>query len=105
MKEIRVFEKAGSFAENKDIAREIRLQEIIPALERQEQITLDFDAVTSTTQSFIHALISDAIRKYGPDSLDEMNFKSCNKNIQQIIKIVVEYMQDGIGNGIDEKKS
>lgn len=99
MTEISVFEKAGSFAENKDIARDIRVQEILPALEKHESIILDFTAVNSTTQSFIHALISDAIRKYGSDSLDEISFKSCNKNIQQIIKIVVEYMQEGIENG------
>ena len=99
MIEISVFEKAGSFAENKDVARDIRIQEILPALEKRESVILNFNAVNSTTQSFIHALISDAIRKYGPNSLDEVTFKSCNKNIQQIIKIVVEYMQEGIENG------
>jgi len=102
MREIRIFEKAGAFAENKDIARDIRLQEIIPSLEQGEPITLDFGGVDSTTQSFIHALISDAIRRHGADSLDEISFKSCNKNIQQIIKIVVEYMQEGIENGSEQ---
>lgn len=105
MKEIRIFEKTGAFAENKDTARDIRLQEIIPSLEKQEPITLDFAGVNSTTQSFVHALISDAIRKHGVNSLDEISFKSCNKNIQQIIKIVVEYMQEGIGNGVEEGKT
>jgi hypothetical protein len=96
MRQIDIFEKAGVFAENKDIARDIRTQEIIPALESGEKLTLNFDRVGSTTQSFIHALISDAIRKFGNDALDEITFKSCNKNIQQLVKIVVEYMQEGI---------
>jgi len=99
MKQIDIFARAGAFAENKDIARDIRLQEIMPALDKGEPISINFDRVNSTTQSFIHALISDAIRKYGGDSLDEITFKACNKNIQQIIRIVVEYMQEGIENG------
>jgi hypothetical protein len=34
MKRIKLFGRAGPFAENKDIAKEIRLREIIPALEK-----------------------------------------------------------------------
>ena len=63
MREIKIFERAGGFAENKDVARELRITEILPALERNEEIILDFENVTAVTQSFIHALISDAIRK------------------------------------------
>ncbi len=94
MKKIIVYQKAGEFAENKDLAREIRLTQIIPALESSQRVTLDFSKIDSVTQSFIHALISDLIRKYGIEVLDKINFKSCNENIQKIITIVVEYMQE-----------
>lgn len=96
MKPISIFERAGAFAENKDIAREIRTQEIIPALDKNEEVTLDFDRVDAATQSFIHALISDVLRKYGNDALDRVAFKSCNETVQKIINIVVEYMQEGL---------
>ena len=96
MKQISIFEKAGKFAENKDVARDIRLQDIMPALENREKITLDFGRVGSATQSFIHALISDTLRKHGNDVLDSITFKSCNKNIKEIINIVVDYMQEGM---------
>jgi len=65
MKTIKLFPVTGSFAENKDIARDIRVKEIIPALDKNEEVTLDFKDVDSATQSFIHALISDIIRNYG----------------------------------------
>lgn len=94
---IHIFEKVGDFAGNKDIARDIRLNEIIPALDRNEDIVIDFNKVGSATQSFIHALISDVIRKYGIDSLDHIIFKSCNDTIKKIISIVVEYMQEVSG--------
>ncbi len=42
MKIIHIFDRAGAFAENKDVARDIRIKEIIPALNKDEDITLDF---------------------------------------------------------------
>lgn len=97
MKFIAVFERAGAFAENKDIARDIRIQEIMPALEKKEEVILDFDHVEAATQSFIHALISDVLRKYGNDVLDQVTFKSCNETVKKIITIVVDYIQEGMG--------
>jgi hypothetical protein len=95
MKTILIFERAGAFAENKDVARDIRVRKIMPALERNESIVLDFQKVGAATQSFVHALISDALRKYGGDALDKISFKSCNDTVQKIISIVVDYMQEG----------
>jgi len=97
MKNIVIFDKAGAFAENKDMARDIRIKEIIPALIQGEEVTLDFDKVDAATQSFVHALISDILRKYGVNILDRVFFKSCNTTVKKIIGIVVEYMQEGMG--------
>jgi nucleoside-triphosphatase THEP1 len=98
MMQIEIVKKAGKFAENKDIAKEIRIDLILPALEQDKNIILDFSGVTGTTQSFIHALISDVIRKQGSEVLDRIDFKSCNEVVQKIISMVVDYMQDGIGD-------
>lgn len=62
MIEIKLFKKVGSFAEDKDIAKEIRINEVMPFLDKEE-VTFDFLNVDGATQSFIHALISDLIRK------------------------------------------
>ena len=98
MKEIAIFEQAGGFAENKDVAREIRLKEIIPELNSGGIVTLDFSRVDAVTQSFIHALISDLFRNYGASILDQVIFKACNEKIKKMINIVVDYMQEGIGD-------
>ena len=97
MKRIVIFDKAGAFAENKDVARDIRIQEIMPALEKGEEVLLDFQRVDAVTQSFIHALISDALRKHEGTALDRIVFKSCNDTVKKIIGIVVDYMQEGAG--------
>lgn len=91
---IKLFEHVGVFAENKDSAREIRLKKLIPSLDKNETIILDFEKVEGATQSFIHALISDLIRKYGNEVLDKIQFKSCNTTVQGIISIVINYMQE-----------
>ena len=94
MLHIKMLPLVGSFAENKDAARDIRRSKINPALKNNEEIVLDFEGVESATQSFIHALISEVIREYGVDVLDRITFKNCSETIQKIIAIVVDYMQE-----------
>lgn len=99
MRTISVFDRTGAFAENKDTARDIRTGEILPALGGGEEVVLDFAGVEAATQSFIHALISDVIRKFGGEALERMSFRSCNPVVKKIIGIVVDYMQEGLGPG------
>lgn len=91
---IQLFGQTGSFAENKDVARDLRNKEIIAALDKGEDIILDFTNVEAATQSFIHALISDLIRNYGYEILDRISFKNCNETVKKIIMIVTDYMQE-----------
>ena len=90
---IKLIDLVGSFAENKDIASNVRKEQIIPALENNQEVILDFENIDSVTQSFIHALISDLIRLYGIEVLDRISFKSCNETVKKIINLVVDYMQ------------
>jgi len=84
----------GTFAENKDIARTVRIETLAPALARGESVILDFSGITGATQSFIHALISEPIRDYGSEVLDRIKFKNCDETVQKIITIVTDYMQE-----------
>ena len=94
MTEIIMHPLVGDFAENKDRARKIKDDIIVPALEKGEVVILDFQDVDSATQSFIHALISDIIRRYGAEVLDFVLFRNCNENVRKVVEIVVEYMQE-----------
>lgn len=95
MKHIEIITYTGDFAENKDIARELRLEQILPELEKGGQVVLDFKGITAATQSFVHALISDVIRKYTDEVYDSIEFRHCSPSVQQIIGIVADYMEDG----------
>ena len=91
---IKLSQLVNDFAENKDIAKKIRVEKIIPALTNGSEVILDFKGVNGATQSFIHALISDPIRKLKNVAFDNLVFKNANNNIQEIISIVYRYMQE-----------
>ncbi len=93
---IKMYNEFWNFAEDKDKAKALRINKIIPQIEKQQYVTLDFDWVSNATQSFLHALLSDIIRKKGIDCLDFIEFKNCNQAIQTIITIVIDYMQDSL---------
>jgi len=84
-----------TLAEDKDFARELRLKEILPALERREPIVLDFSAVVFATQSFVHALLGEALKRFGEDALRLVEFRNCSKQLRDIIEIVVDYSLSG----------
>lgn len=94
MEIIKMLELTGEFAENKDIAKNIRTSRLLPALEDNQAITFDFDGIKGATQSFIHALISDALRKFPDVVYDNVFYKNTNEEIQKIITIVYRYMQE-----------
>jgi len=84
-------ESTSDFAEDKDAAAKIRDEQIRPAIRRGEEVTLDFTGVSLTTQSFVHALVSDVIRNQGEGILKQLTFKGCNREVKGLVKTVVQY--------------
>ncbi len=84
----------GDFAENKDVARKIRIEMLTPVVSKSGKVTIDFSGVSGATQSFIHALISELFRIHGNEVLSLISFKNCSPTIQKVITIVTEYMQE-----------
>jgi hypothetical protein len=96
MKTIDLFGLVGSFAEDKDVAAKLRREVILPALASGEDIEIDFTGITLATQSFIHALISEALRRHGETVLSRMTFKSCSSAARGIIETVVQYVLETV---------
>jgi hypothetical protein len=86
---------ADGFAENKDEARSVRLGRVLPALEHGEKVALDFGAVRYATQSFVHALIGEALQKYGEAVLESIEFRNCSPQVKSVIELVVGYSLSG----------
>lgn len=100
MKEIYIYSKIGQkdFAENKDIGKEIRANEIMPELKKNNEVILNFAKIDRASQSFIHSLISNPIREYGDKALELIVFKECNNKVKEMINIVLGYLQDALDN-------
>jgi hypothetical protein len=77
------------------VAAGIRERDLKPALDQGQKIRLDFRGVEGATQSFVHAMVSELIRKSGADVLDRIEFSSCNPTVRSVVEIVVEYSQLG----------
>jgi hypothetical protein len=95
--EITVTIEAGTrgFAEDKDAAKQLRRQLIMPALAEEKKVILDFSAVTSSTQSFVHALVGEPLQKMGEPVLEKIEFRSCAPQIKSLVKLVVDYTLGG----------
>lgn len=93
--EIRIPAASGGFAEDKDQAKLLRENKILPALERGDTLVLDFAEVLYATQSFVHALIAVPLKKHGEEVLDRMVFKNCSPQMQSLIELVVDYSFEG----------
>lgn len=93
---IKILDVAGDFAENKDVAKDLRIRKVMPALLGKKIVILDFAGVSGTTQSFVHALISEPIRQFRDRALDCLEYKNCSNEVKEIIKTVYEYMQESL---------
>ena len=86
-----MFTLVGDFGEDKDAAASLRKSKIQPHVAQGEQINLNFAGVTLVTQSFVHALISDVLRRNGEGALDYLEFENCVEVVKGIISTVVQY--------------
>ncbi|SRR6266851_3795201 len=89
---------SSGFAEDKDAAKAIRTQEILPSLERNERVILDFSNVNYATQSFIHALIGEPLKKYQDKALSMLEFKHCSPQLKSLVSLVVNYSLGGFAD-------
>jgi hypothetical protein len=85
----------GGFAEDKDEARRIRVQQILPMLDENKRIILDFENVKFSTQSFVHAILGEVLKRYGEAALSRLEFRNCAPQVKSLIQLVVDYSLGG----------
>jgi STAS-like domain of unknown function (DUF4325) len=95
----------SGFTDDKDEAKRIRVNILLPAMEEKRRIILDFSNVASSTQSFIHALIGEVLQKHKEDALDKMEFAHCSALMKSLIELVVDYSLGGFKTNGEEVTS
>lgn len=86
---------SSGFAEDKETAKELRITKILPAMERGDSVILDFGKVSYATQSYIHALIGEPLRRYREAALENLEFKNCSPQLRSLVELVVDYSLGG----------
>lgn len=85
----------SGLTEDKDEAKQLRIEKLLPAIERGDEVVLDFAGVGYATQSYIHALIGEALQKYGESALRQLEFRNCVSTLRSVIELVVDYSLGG----------
>lgn len=80
-----------ALAEDKDDAKRLRDERILPALQAGHTVELDFAGVELATQSYVHALISEAVRRTGDGVFDLLKFRNAGPGVQNVVVAVFEY--------------
>jgi|SRR5208337_3560075 len=93
--EVKIEAGTRGFAEDKDAAKQLRKEVIMPALAADKTVIVDFSAVTSSTQSFVHALVGEPLQKIGETVLEKIEFRSCAPQIKSLVQLVVDYTLGG----------
>lgn len=56
---------------------------------------LDFERVEYATQSYVHALIGEALTRYGEAVLEQLEFRNCSDQMRSLVELVVDYSLGG----------
>lgn len=83
------------FIDDKDEAKRIRLDVLLPTLEKSEGVVIDFKNVKTSTQSFVHALLGEVLIKYKEPALQRLEFRNCSPQLKTLVEIVVDYSLGG----------
>jgi hypothetical protein len=78
------------FEENVDRAAEVRESVIIPAIEKEQLVILDFSGISFATQSFVHACMYRVLRDF-PSSAYTLSLNGASKATKEAIRSVAAY--------------
>jgi STAS-like domain of unknown function (DUF4325) len=95
---VRLEAGVGGFAEDKDEAKRLRVETILPAIREGGSIVLDFSAVKYSTQSFVHALVGEVLQRYKEPVLDKLEFRACAPQVKSLVQLVVDYSLGGFSS-------
>lgn len=86
----------GRFASNPDVAHKLRDNALAPAMRAGQPVIVDFAGVELSTESFIHALVSDLIGSRDFYALGLIDFRHCSQSVRERLETVVQSSQHNV---------
>lgn len=82
---MKIKDEIGEFCAEGRIGIDFMNNRVIPLLDAQENIVMDFDGVRSMNSSFANALFANLARKYGQRIITRLVFKNIRDNVKNEI--------------------
>ena len=89
--EIRLHDEVGSFAANGTLGEQIRRQKIQSHWDKVDKIILNFEGVSSMTDSFANAFIGNIVECHPRDFRTKLRFTHCSPLVKTFIKSALQY--------------
>lgn len=86
----------GTYPEDKAAAIKYRDRTILPAIQANKKILLDFDQVASSPHSFLNALLATPIKRMGIQAYRRIKVVNAKQDIRETIDFILE---DNTGDG------
>lgn len=86
---IRIFNGQDDFLSGWQNAVMIRDELVIPALKAGKVVSLDFQGIRGTTQSWMNALVMGTLLSCGMASIQRVRFSNCSPLVRELIKFAV----------------
>lgn len=87
---VSMFNYFGKYAEDKDAAITFRDRRLLPAIENEKKIDLDFRDVETAPHSFLNALLATPIRRLGMKAYQRIRIYNAPGPIHEIFDKVIE---------------
>jgi hypothetical protein len=80
----------GRFAEDKQAAINFRTKRLLPAIDEEKTIILDFSNVEAAPHSFLSALLAIPIRELGNRAYKRLKFRNANTEIRETLDFILD---------------
>lgn len=83
------------FNDDKEQAKVVRTEILMPTLEQNRSVVIDFKKVKTSTQSFMHALLGEVLVRFRESALAKLEFRNCSRQVKTLVEVVVDYSLGG----------
>lgn len=80
----------GKYAEDKDLAKKIRDKYILPALEENKTLTLDFEEIISAPHSLLNAMLATPIERLGLAAYKKIKIINAAPEIRETLDFIFD---------------
>lgn len=80
----------GLYAENKDLAKKIRDEKLLPALAENKTLTIDFDEIVSAPHSLLNAMLATPIERLGLKAYKKIKIINAAPEIRETLDFIFD---------------